>query len=462
MQIHADMRRQSEIDEEHCLVTDIIELSEREYASLYQDLLRERGFLAKRSDMESFIDGQRCCVLVLGEDQEDGILLDTQGRTTAYLSSFIPNARTIVKNHIRHLADYIVSEGTEHTEDGKWSNTYDELYYHFGASITDTNGNGKLLLEELQQREETTEVIMTEDCIEIAYHLQYCQNCGDEPLDVVSLIGCNIQDEHFEDSPSQSFALDEFNRRMNGMADRFVADAIKNQLEGEYKVTMSAVHQTFVNAPFSDELFMDMLYEREEIAEVDYDCETDELSVALAPEYIRYTDETGMRELTRQDIEIMCAKHILWLNDAGGVQADFSGCVIRGMDLSQKNLNSAVFDGAKIVNTNLYRSELCFASFVGAKIYNCYAPNVIAEEANFKDAKIICTKMMRGIFTHSNFTEARMLNTDLYSSSMNYCCLEGVSFEESNTSDVRMERCSYDEAEWTSEQESTDDVIQTM
>ena len=459
MQIHADMRRQSEIDEEHCLVTDIIELPEREYASLYQDLIREREYLAKRSDMESFIDGQRCCVLVLGEDQEDGILVDTKGRTTAYLSSFIPGARTIVRNHIRQLADYIVSEGTEHTEDGKWSNTYDELYYHFGASITDTNGSGRLLLEELQQREETAEVIMTEDCIEIAYHLRYCQNCGDEPLDVVSLIGCNIQDEHFEDKPPESYALDEFNRRMTGIVDRYVADAIKKQLEGEYKTSMSAVHKTFVNTPFRDELFMDMLYEREEIAEVDYDCETDDLSVALAPEYIRYTDETGMRELTKQDIDIMCAKHILWLNDARGEQADFSGCVIRGMDLSQKNLNSAVFDGAKIVNTNLYRSELCFASFVGAKIYNCYAPNVIAEEASFKDAEIICTKMMRGIFTHSNFTEARILNTDLYSSSMNYCCLEGVSFDESNTSDVRMERCSYDESEWIADQEET---IQTM
>lgn len=462
MQIHADMRRQSEIDEEHCLVTDIIELSEREYASLYQNLFRERGFFAKRSDMESFIDGQRCCVLVLGEDQEDGILLDTQGRTTAYLSSFIPNARTIVKNHIRHLADYIVSEGTEHTEDGKWSNTYDELYYHFGASITDTNGNGKLLLEELQQREETTEVIMTEDCIEIAYHLQYCQNCGDKPWDVLSLVGCNIQDEHFDDAPSHSFALDEFSRRMTGIVDQFAADAVKKQLEGEYKTPLSVIRNAAVNAPFCDELFMEMLYEREEIAEVDYDCETDELSVALSPEFVRYTEETGMRELSKQDLDIMCAKHTLWLNDAGGEQADFSGCIIRGMDLSQKNLNNAVFDGAKIVNTNLYRSELCFASFVGAKIYNCYASDMIAEEASFKDAEIICTKMMRGIFTHSNFTEARMLNTDLYSSSMNYCCLEGVSFEESNTSDVRMERCSYDEAEWTSEQESTDDVIQTM
>ena len=153
MQIHASLRRQSEIIEEHCLVADIIELPESEYASLYQDLTQERGYLAKRADMETFIDGQRCCVLVLGEGQEDGILVDTQGKSIAYLSSFVPNARTIVKNHIRQLADYVVSEGTEHTEDGRWANTYDELYYHFGANITDTNGNGKLLREELQRRD---------------------------------------------------------------------------------------------------------------------------------------------------------------------------------------------------------------------------------------------------------------------------------------------------------------------
>lgn len=201
MQIHASLRRQSEIIEEHCLVADIIELPENEYASLYQDLKREREYLAKKADMESFIDGQRCCVLVLGEGQEDGILVGMQGITSAYLSSFVPNARTIVRNHIRQLADYVVSEGTEHTEDGRWANTYEELYYHFGANITDINGNGKLLREELQRRDEVNELIMTEDCIEINYHLAYCQNCGEGgingTLDLLSLLGCNLYDVHF-------------------------------------------------------------------------------------------------------------------------------------------------------------------------------------------------------------------------------------------------------------------------
>ena len=197
MRLHAELRRkQSEIQDENCIVTDIIELPESEYASLYQNLLRERGYLAERANMESFIDGQRCCVLVLGEGQEDGILVDSQGSSYARRSAFIPEARAIVRNHIRQIADYMVSEGTEHTEDGRWANTYDELYYHFGANITDTNGNGKLLREELQRRDEVNELIMTEDCIEISYHIQYCANCQSDPFEVMSVIGCNIYDDH--------------------------------------------------------------------------------------------------------------------------------------------------------------------------------------------------------------------------------------------------------------------------
>ena len=101
MRLHAELRRkQSEIQDENCIVTDIIELPESEYASLYQNLLRERDYLAERANMESFIDGQRCCVLVLGEGQEDGILVDSQGSSYARRSAFIPEARTLVRNHI--------------------------------------------------------------------------------------------------------------------------------------------------------------------------------------------------------------------------------------------------------------------------------------------------------------------------------------------------------------------------
>ena len=100
------------------------------------------------------------------------------------------------QNKLKRLADYAVREGTEHTTDGRWSVSYDELYYHFGEEITDANENGKLLEEELRQREEINELIMTEDCIEMTCHLQYCHNCQGNPVSLLSVLGCNIYDEH--------------------------------------------------------------------------------------------------------------------------------------------------------------------------------------------------------------------------------------------------------------------------
>lgn len=106
------------------------------------------------------------------------------------------------KAKLKQLADYAVREGTAYTRDGRWSVSYDELYYHFGEDITDSNENGKLLEEELRQREEINELIMTEDAIEMSYHLEHCHNCQQGgiagALHLVSLMGCNIYDEHDE------------------------------------------------------------------------------------------------------------------------------------------------------------------------------------------------------------------------------------------------------------------------
>ncbi len=73
------------------------------------------------------------------------------------------------KKKLKQLADYAVREGLEHSEDGQWAVSYEELLYHFGVDVSDTNENGKLLEEELRQREEINELIMTEDCIEMTW-----------------------------------------------------------------------------------------------------------------------------------------------------------------------------------------------------------------------------------------------------------------------------------------------------
>lgn len=117
------------------------------------------------------------------------------------------------KNKLKKLADYAVQEGTEHTTDGRWSVSYDELYYRFGEAVTDTNGNGKLLEEEIRQREEINALIMTEDAIEMTYHLEHCPNCQQGgiagALNLVSLMGCNIYDEH-DDEPAAELMLSSF------------------------------------------------------------------------------------------------------------------------------------------------------------------------------------------------------------------------------------------------------------
>lgn len=199
------MRKQPSVKTDYCTVEDIVELSESEYASLYQDLLADRDYITERIGLmkyDSKTDTEHC-ILILGVGQADGILVQADGYDSPRYSAFIPQARAIVNSHIKQLADYCVSEGTTHSEDGQWANSYEELYNHFGANISDTNGNGRLLKEELQRRAEVNELIMTEDCIEIAYHLEYCDNCQEGGIEgateLLSLIGCNIYDEHAED-----------------------------------------------------------------------------------------------------------------------------------------------------------------------------------------------------------------------------------------------------------------------
>ena len=195
-------RNEPKLNLDTCIIKDIVEVFPSTFEHMKNKLMDYQVFIDFRKDMMYQEDGVNYCVLALDEASDDGILIQSQGGTYAFNSAFIPQAKKLVKAHIKQLADYIISEGTEHTEDGKWANTYDELYYHFGAQIDDKNGNGKLLKAELEKRQEVNELIMTEDCIEMTYHLEYCQNCQQSGIEgamsLFSLMGCNLYEAHLE------------------------------------------------------------------------------------------------------------------------------------------------------------------------------------------------------------------------------------------------------------------------
>lgn len=204
MKTNAKMnRKETNIQSDPCIIEDIVELDENTYVQFRCSLLQDFDFIGDRKDLMHKNDSGWHCLLVLGKGQNDGILVESEGYSYARYSAHLPNARDFVNAQIKQLADYVVNEGTEHSEDGNWSNSYEEFFYHFDTTVTSDNGIGQLLREELQRREEVTECIMAEDSIEMTYHMEHCPQCQQGgiggAMSLLSLMGCNLEDVHLFD-----------------------------------------------------------------------------------------------------------------------------------------------------------------------------------------------------------------------------------------------------------------------
>lgn len=188
-------------DQKEYLITEVLQLDGSAYEN-YRNRIRN---LPDSSKSEYAPSVEQLFLLVVGDGCKDGVIADFSGRAYEGIPAVVPEAKEQLEDHVRRLADYCVREGVDNTEDGKWSVSYDELYYHFDSTtITSRNGMGRLLREELQQKEEINELIMTEDCIEMTYHMEYCQNCQQGgikgAMSLFALMGCNLYDVHLCDS----------------------------------------------------------------------------------------------------------------------------------------------------------------------------------------------------------------------------------------------------------------------
>ena len=101
---------------------------------------------------------------------------------------------------LKEIANALVQEGIQRTTTGKWSVSFQEIRERFGIDLSADSDAGRLMLIALKQEEEVNELIMTEDHIEMSYHLEYCLACnqgGSSGMgSVFSLLGCNIYDAH--------------------------------------------------------------------------------------------------------------------------------------------------------------------------------------------------------------------------------------------------------------------------
>lgn len=263
---------------------------------------------------------------------------------------------------------------------------------------------------------------------------------------------CRIS--RMEESP----ALMAFADRMIRITDEMVGYAIEGQLDGEYRFFANSFDVAADEEPADFDLFMTMLSERPEIEEVDFEDE-DVLYVILKPEFATYEDDSHRRKLAQTEVDVMCAKHTLWLHNNGGEQADFTDCLLKCIDFSKRDLDQAIFAGAKMVECNLHETRLNGADFSNAKMYYCCAVRMQAKDSNFKRAIIQMSDLSISNLRHSNFSQTIFGGAIGGHCDLRDCCFDGAFLEGLSTYGADMNNTSQNEAAWLASQRKSGLIV---
>lgn len=227
-------------------------------------------------------------------------------------------------------------------------------------------------------------------------------------------------------------SLDRFSSDMEKLVEHFALEILRNQKDGQYQFSMTTVSDYYlekVDGILERELFLDMLSEHPEIAEIEE--YGDEITAKLKPAFRK---TANVRNLSQKELDLLCANHTLWLNDAGGEQADLSNCVLRGLflcgrDLSHAYCNYTVFDDCNLESVDFSNAELESSRFT-----NCGMRDMLAVKTNFIDS----------VFENCDMSDANISECLMMNSTMKNCNLDNTNFSDC---DGEPEIISDDEAE---------------
>lgn len=157
-------RKDAAIDASPCVVDKTVELSADAYAHFCRNLLADYDFIKDNVDtMYQDEDGVSHCLLVLGEGQEDGVLVESEGSSYARYSAVLPCARQLCLpqqqydpilrefcDKLQSTVDGIVKAAMQNHENGMYRVLYDD----YNLSISDAPGSTEFLYEMLRHRPE--------------------------------------------------------------------------------------------------------------------------------------------------------------------------------------------------------------------------------------------------------------------------------------------------------------------
>lgn len=194
-------RKEFEQRVDRCKIEAVVELDSNQFYDFRNHLFDNQEFIKEHRDsMYQDSDGINHCLLVLGAEESDGILVESEGSLYARYSALLPNARTFIQQQIEAIADEIIRIGCTPTKDGVWLISFDKISEYFNADVSPHNALGEMLINELCSRDDVLDIRATDDCIEMKYYPDH--NNTQEKINYMSLYSLmrsNLEEVHIVD-----------------------------------------------------------------------------------------------------------------------------------------------------------------------------------------------------------------------------------------------------------------------
>lgn len=239
-------------------------------------------------------------------------------------------------------------------------------------------------------------------------------------------------------------SLTKLNKNMVEAVDEQVEKALRYQKQGQYSFPESELYD---KEPFNMDVFISMLAERPEINMSGQD--DDIVRIVVAPKFAYEEDDSHLKVITQKEFELIYAKHLLWLDNGSGEQADFSNCLLRDLEMSDRWLENMIFDNAKIIDSRMNGANVNASSFKGTRIIKTECMEMTAIDSDFTGARFSNCDLSRADMTSSNLTKTAFWDCHFYNSVLRESCLEKTKFHRTDIEDCDTTDCVYDEQEWT-------------
>lgn len=157
-----------------CQIEKVVELTRDQFSELVITPLTNQPFIAENKSRMFVDDSAVHCLLALGQGSDDGVLIYSAGYDYPRLAAYLPGVRDILNARLERAADFVVRQGTETTENGRWSVSFEDLEAQTGEAVRRGSGLDGMLLETLTRRSEVASAVLTDTGIDTVYHPSCC------------------------------------------------------------------------------------------------------------------------------------------------------------------------------------------------------------------------------------------------------------------------------------------------